>query len=186
MKKKTKIILKSVSAAIVCLVVIFAILIAGVRILGLKVYTVLSPSMEPKYKTGAIIYVKSVEPSDLEVGDVITFLVSSETTVTHRIVDIENEDGILYFSTKGDANKSADNGRVHMDNVLGKPIFKISYLGYVANFVTTPPGMYLGIAVGIILTILVFMIDFITGEEPDKNKKGEKQNEENEDSTAVH
>ena len=186
MKKTTKIILKSVSMIIVFLVLVFALLVAGVQLFGLKVYTVLSPSMEPEYKTGAIIYVKQVEPSELKTGDVITYLVSDDTTVTHRIVGIEKEDGIIYFTTKGDANKSVDNGRVHMNNVLGKPIFKIPYLGYAASFVTTPPGMYLGIAGGIILTVFVFMIDFITGEEPDKNKKGEKKNEENEDSTAVH
>ena len=186
MKKTTKIILKSISAIIVTLVVVFAVLVAGVRIFGLKVYTVLSPSMEPEYKTGAVIYVKSVDANKLKTGDVITFLVSDDTTVTHRIVGIENIDGVLYFQTKGDANKTVDNGKVHMDNVLGKPIFKISYLGYVASFVTTPPGMYLGIAAGIILTILVFMLDYITGDEPQKNKKGEKKNEKNEDSAALH
>ena len=99
---------------------------------------------------------------------------------------IEEKNGVLYFETKGDANKSADSGRVHMNNVQGKPIFKISYLGYAASFITKKPGIYLGIAIGIVLTMIVFAIDIITDEESDKNKKGEKRNEENEDSTAVH
>ncbi len=174
MNKKPKIILKSISATIVSLVVIFAVLIAGVQIFGIKVYTVLSPSMEPEYKTGAVIYVKKVDPKELEVGDVITFSSLNQTTVTHRIVGVEEKNGVLYFETKGDANKSADSGRVHMNNVLGKPIFKISYLGYAASFITKKPGIYLGIAIGIILTVLVFVIDFITGDEPDKNKKRRK------------
>ena len=178
MNKKIKIILKGISATIVSLVVIFAILVAGMQIFGLKVYTVLSPSMEPEYKTGAIIYVKKIDPKNLEIGDVITFSVSSNTTVTHRIVDIVEKNGVLYFQTKGDANKIADNGRVHMDNIRGKPIFKIPYLGYAASFITTQPGIYLGIAIGIVLTIIVFVIDFITGDEPDKNEKGEEKNEE--------
>ncbi len=179
MTNKLRIFLKSISVSIVSLVVLFAFLVAGVQIFGLKVYTILSPSMEPEYKTGAIIYVKSVDPKKLEVGDVITFLVSSDTTVTHRIVAIEEKNDVLYFNTKGDANKTADNGKVHMNNIMGKPIFKIPYLGYAASFITTQPGMYLGLAIGIILTIIVFMIDYITGEEPNKNKKRRKSNEKN-------
>ena len=165
MNEKLKMVLKACSSMIVALVLILAMLIAGVRLFGLKVYTVLSPSMEPEYKTGAVIYVKSIDPKKLEVGDVITFAISDETTVTHRIVEIiSGENGELYFKTKGDANNSADEGSVHQDNVLGKPIFKIPYLGYVATFVTQPPSMYLSVAIGLILTVFVFMIDYITSD----------------------
>ena len=163
---------------IVAIVLIFTILVAGVQLFGLGVYTVLSPSMEPEYKTGALLYVKKVDPQKLKVGDVITFMVSRETTVTHRIVEISREnDGQLYFKTKGDANKTADAGSVNQNNILGKPVFDIPYLGYVAGFITQPPGMYLGIAVGVILTILVFMLDYIAGDEPQKTQEGENENE---------
>lgn len=174
MNKKLKKVLKACSSLIVAIVLIFAILVAGVRVFGLKVYTVLSPSMEPEYKTGALIYVKGVDPEKLKAGDVITFAISDETTVTHRIVEvIRGDDGALYFRTKGDANNTEDSGSVHQDNVLGKPIFKIPYLGYMAAFVTQPPGMYLSVAIGLILTILVFMVDYITSDNTKKTgKKG--------------
>lgn len=177
MNEKLKKVLKACSSLIVALVLTFAMLIAGVRIFGLRVYTVLSPSMEPEYKTGALIYVKSVDPEELKVGDVITFMISDETTVTHRIVEVIREsDGSLHFRTKGDANPIDDGGSVHQDNVLGKPVFNIPYLGYAAKFVTQPPGMYLSVAIGLILTILVFMVDYITSDNTQKqNKKEEKK-----------
>lgn len=176
MNEKLKKALKIFSSSIVAIVVAFAILTSGVRLFGLKVYTVLSPSMEPKYKTGALIYVKDTAPEKLKVGDVITFMMSEETTVTHRIVGIEPDTaGTLYFRTKGDANKIEDGASVHQDNVLGKPIFNIPYLGYVASFVSHPPGIYLSVAIGLILTILVFMVDYITSEDTKKSNKSTKE-----------
>ena len=44
---------------------IMAILLVGVRVIGLNVYTVLSGSMEPTYHTGSLIYVKKVDYKDL-------------------------------------------------------------------------------------------------------------------------
>lgn len=165
MNKKLKKVLKACSTLVVVLVLTFAMLVAGVRVFGLRVYTVLSPSMEPELKTGALIYVKEVDADELKVGDVITFMISRETTVTHRIIEIlEDDSGTRYFRTKGDANPVEAGGSVHQNNVLGKPIFSIPYLGYAASFITKPPGMYLAVAVGLILTILVFMVDYITSD----------------------
>jgi signal peptidase len=155
----------------VALAMLLAFAIAGVKLFGLQVYAVLSSSMEPEYKTGALIYVKKVDPKDLEVGDVITFMISKETTATHRIVDIqrdENNSDQLCFKTKGDANKIEDSGLVHQANVLGTPVFNVPYLGYIANFIKEPPGMYLSVCIGLILIIFVFMSDYLTSEKEDK------------------
>ena len=51
----------AITTIIVVLVVILALLLVGVRIVGLQVFTVLSGSMEPTYHTGALIYVKKVK-----------------------------------------------------------------------------------------------------------------------------
>lgn len=151
-----------ITSIIVILMVVLAIALVGVRLVGLQVYTVLSGSMEPAYLTGSLIYVKQVEPSSLNAGDVITFMANEKTVVTHRIVDVlidEADATTLQYRTKGDANNAIDGGLVHYKNVLGSPVFTIPYLGYVANYVQNPPGMYLAIAVGAILILLVFLSD---------------------------
>lgn len=144
------------------LAVLLAIALAGVRLFGLRTYTVLSGSMEPDYPTGSLLYVKSVDPRELEVGDVITFMLDEDTAATHRIIEIlpdEEDSSVLRFRTQGDANDGPDGTPVHCRNVIGKPVFCIPYLGYFAHFVQHPPGLYLVIGGGAILAVLVFLPD---------------------------
>ena len=71
-------------------VVVLAILLVGVRVVGLTPYAVLSGSMEPTYHVGALIYVKDVAPADITVGMPITFVVNEDLLLaTHRVVDIQ-------------------------------------------------------------------------------------------------
>ena len=162
-----------VSTVLVALVVLLAALLAGARLFGLQVFTILSGSMEPKYPVGSLIYVKSVDPSQVKEGDVITFLLSDTVTATHRVVEIVDQgDGALRFRTKGDANDSEDGGLVHSNNLLGTPVFTIPYLGYVANYIQHPPGMYVAIAGAAVLLILVFLPDVFAKDGEGKKKSG--------------
>ena len=171
MTQRLKKILKIISNVLVIFVMVLAILLVGVRIFGLKVFTVLSPSMEPTYKTGSVIYVKSVEPENLKVNDVITFSISKTTTATHRIVEILPETkGALYFQTKGDANEVKDASPVHEANIIGIPVFTIPYIGYLANIIQNPRSKYISIAIILILLIVVFMLDTLTSDDDKKNE----------------
>ena len=156
------------STTIVVLVVIFAVLLVGARLFGIQVYSVISGSMEPEYPVGSLIYVKKVDPSEIKVDDVITYVLPSETPSTHRVVRIDEEKQLFY--TKGDANKTEDGAPVHFKNLIGTPVFKIPYLGYVAYYIQHPPGMYIAIAAGAVLLILVFL--------PDLFKKDEKKDKQ--------
>ncbi|MBQ8663625.1 MAG: signal peptidase I [Eubacterium sp.] len=174
MSKRTKIILKTISTLLVALVVVLALLLVGVRFLNMQVFTVLSGSMEPTYKTGSLMYVKDVDPMELEDGDVITYILSENTIVTHRIVDvIPAGDGSeeLFFQTKGDANNVVDGSLVYYKNVIGKPVFSIPGLGYLVNFIQQPPGIYIAILFCVGLIFIVFLIDMlISDSEKQKNR----------------
>ncbi len=79
-----------VNTLLVILVVLLAIALVGVRVVGLTPYAVLSGSMEPTYHVGSLIYVRSIEPADIEVDMPITFVVNEDLLVaTHRVVSIE-------------------------------------------------------------------------------------------------
>lgn len=169
MKSKTKRILSAVSTVLVAVVVLFAVLLVGVRLIGLQVFTVLSGSMEPAYRTGSLIYVKKVDAADIKVGDVITFMLDADTVATHRVIEVipdEEDPEVIRFRTKGDANDSPDGSAVHCKNVIGEPVMCIPFLGYVANYIQNPPGMYIAIAVGALLLLLVFLPDVFS---EDKN-----------------
>ena len=159
----------TITTLLVILVIILALLLVGVRLIGFQVFTVLSGSMEPNYHVGSLIYVKEVDPFTLQSGDVITFMLDEDTVATHRIVDVvpdEEDSSVIRFRTKGDANESEDGSLVHYKNVVGSPVLTIPKLGYVASYIQQPPGMYVAIAAGAILLLLVFLPDIFAPTEP--------------------
>lgn len=175
MSKTIKRIWNWISGVLVGIVVLLAIALVGVRLIGLKPFVVLSGSMRPTYEVGSLIYVKSVDYKALKVGDPITYMISQDTVVTHRIIEVlvaeEDPNTIRYF-TQGDANEQPDGTSVHYKNIIGKPVFSIPYLGYVSNYIQNPPGTYIAISAGAILILLVFLPDLF--EEDDKEKSGKK------------
>lgn len=169
-----------VSSVLVALVVLLALLLVGARLVGLQVFVVLSGSMEPIYHTGSLIYVKKVDPYTIQEGQPITFMMSETTVATHRVVGIvpdEEDPTVIRFRTKGDANDAEDGGLVHYKNVIGRPVFSIPYLGYVAEYIQHPPGRYVALSAGAVLLLLVFLPD-VFSEDPDKKKKAEAEDGE--------
>ncbi len=173
-------ILNVITSFLVILVVLCTILIVGVRLINIHPYTVLSGSMEPTYHTGSLIYVKKVDPFTLKSGDVITFMLDEDTLATHRIVEVvpdEEDSSTIRFRTKGDANEFVDGSLVHYKNVVGTPIFTIPYMGYVANFVQNPPGLYIAIAFCAFLVLLAFLPDLFDEDKKKQAKKGKPEDE---------
>lgn len=163
------------TSVLVALVVILALLLVGVRVFGMQVFTVLSGSMEPVYHVGSLIYVKETDPMTLQPGDVITFMLDEDTVATHRIVDVipdEEDPSVIRFQTKGDANDAVDGSLVHYKNVLGTPVFTIPKLGYLASYIQNPPGTYVAISAGAVLLALVFLPDLFGGDEKPEKKRG--------------
>ena len=177
-----------ITTVLVVAVVVLALLLAGPRLVGMDVFTVLSGSMEPAYHTGSLIYVKDVDPFEIEPGQVITFMLSEDTVATHRVVGIvpdEDEPGTIRFRTKGDANNVEDGTLVHYKNIIGTPVFTIPQLGYLANYIQNPPGMYLAISAGAILLMMVFIPDLFIKEEEAPNPRRKKQKDKNNSEETV-
>lgn len=169
-----------VTTLLVAAVVLLAVLLGGVRLIGLTPFAVLSGSMEPAYQVGSLIYVQKVAPENIQVGDPITFVLNADLLVaTHRVVEIDKVNS--YFFTKGDANDNPDGAPVHFNNLIGKPVFTIPKLGYVASALSTQKGMILAGTAIIVLLILVFIPDLLKKAEQadarDKSRKGVKHPE---------
>ena len=110
---------------------------------------VYSGSMEPAIPVGSIVVIKPVDPENLKERDIICFKVS-ESTVTHRIVNVTDEG----FTTKGDANEDPDTWIVKRESVIGKVVFTILYIGFISGFVRTPLGFILLIIIPATLLII--------------------------------
>lgn len=143
-----------IGVMIVCLAFVVAVL-AVPRVIGAVPLTVLTGSMAPTFEPGDLIVTMPVEDAKNEVkrGDIITFQPESGvgTLVTHRVVSVGfTLGGKSLFTTRGDANDSEDEPILE-EQVMGKYLYHIPYLGYVANAIPndTKPVMIqvLGIAI---------------------------------------
>ncbi|WP_405096771.1 signal peptidase I SipW [Oceanobacillus sp. FSL H7-0719] len=117
------------------------------EVFGYQIKTVLSGSMEPGIKTGSIIAVQSVtndEKNQFSKGDVITFLEENSTLITHRITEVNETNGGVFYTTKGDNNNAEDRNPVLAENIVGLYSgFTIPLVGYAANFLQSPNGIIL-------------------------------------------
>ena len=143
---------------------------------GWKPFIVLSGSMEAEIFAGDLVIVKEVEPSILQKDDIIAFK-DDEIVITHRIVEIVEENGVRKYITKGDNNNSNDKGFVLDKQVEGLYQFKISGLGNLAVFIQTPIGMVVSLSIPILLLILVQMSENkkLQSEKNQKEKNLEKE-----------
>jgi len=121
---------------------------------NIKILTVLSGSMEPTIKTGSVIIIKPV--SSYKVGDIVTFGEISKTSIpkTHRITRTYVQNDIQLYATKGDANDNEDGKSIKKEDIKGKVILSIPYLGYAVSFAQTKKGFLLLIIIPCVLIIV--------------------------------
>jgi len=111
---------------------------------GDDTYIVTSGSMSPTIDPGDVIVTQDVSSDEIETGDVVTFHDGSSADsgyITHRVVDIVDEDGERYFELQGDANDNPDEGLVPAEYAQGDLHWHIPYLGYLLLFARSSLGL---------------------------------------------
>ena len=130
---------------------------------GFSGMIVLSGSMQSEIPKGSLVINRSVEPDTLQVGDDITYLANSTTTVTHRIIDIVGsyeDTGQPAFQTQGIENPEPDEALVPAGNVVGKVIWHSEILGNIAETITDNfPVIIFFIVVIVILVNVLWRIN---------------------------
>ncbi|MBR6689458.1 MAG: signal peptidase I [Clostridia bacterium] len=129
--------------------------------LGIKTYVIVSGSMSPELNVGDIVVVKEVDTNTLQSKDIISYR-EGQTVITHRIASIEAKGNQKIFYTKGDNNNSIDNTEVIADNIEGKVVSSIPFLGKAV--------LLLQGKLTIIMVVLIFYAYFIRSEKV-RNKK---------------
>ncbi|MBQ2062338.1 MAG: signal peptidase I [Oscillospiraceae bacterium] len=123
---------------------------------GYSPLIVLTDSMYPGIKSGDLIIIKSVDEKDVKVGDVISFFDpdgSGTSVLTHRVVELVEDGGKLFFRTKGDANNAEDPSLAPAENLIGLYKSRINGAGNVAMFLQSTPGLIVCIAVPLVLLV---------------------------------
>lgn len=176
MKPKTKDVFATVgnflSSFVTAAVAILAIFLVIVKLLGWNLFSVESPSMSPQYPQNTLVIVQPVAPEEIEVGDVVTYVLNADGVfVTHRVVEINTADRT--FITKGDANSSADPSPVLWDNVVGKVLFDIPAVGRPMQFLTAQENRPIVITVIVVLFVISLVWDLVARHSQKKRKKEE-------------
>ena len=117
---------------------------------------VLTDSMYPVIESGDLIICQTVEPEDVQVGDVISFFDpagNGTSIVTHRVIEVVNEGGALMFRTQGDNNNTEDKVLVGAQDVVGTYKSRIAGAGHVAMFMQTTAGLIVCVVLPILLLI---------------------------------
>ncbi len=111
---------------------------APVTFMGFSAMRVLTASMGEEIPQGSLIITRHLDPTELKVGDDITYLAGQDTTITHRIIEITEhygDTGERAFVTQGVANPEPDSLYVLAANVVGKVIFHNLALGKALYFI---------------------------------------------------
>ncbi|MCL4360185.1 signal peptidase I [Patescibacteria group bacterium] len=140
-------------------IIIGVVLIAGLaassafRIPGsLKLYVVLTGSMEPAIQTGSLVAVRPEKT--YRKGDIITFKSQNQPTqmLSHRIYEVRTTSPPT-FITKGDANSAPDLPQVPQSQVAGKVILALPYAGYPVHFAKTREGLIILIIIPAVIIV---------------------------------
>ena len=179
---------------VLCLILFIVIMTIGITIIyksysepnripsvfGWKPFIVLSGSMEDTIMPGDLILTKEIDALELKEGDVISFRTNKYTVITHRIINIVDEEGERKYYTKGDNNNMADINPVCNNQIEGIYRYRIPELGKIALNLQKPIGIVICIALPLIIVLIAQFADSKRQEREAKEKMEilEQQNKE--------
>lgn len=117
---------------------------------------VLTDSMYPQIHSGDLIICHTEEPENVQVGDVISFFDpagNGTSVVTHKVIEIQEKDGKIYWVTQGIANNAPDFLPVSEDKLVGVYRSRIPGLGNVVLFMQSTTGLIVCVVLPIVLLV---------------------------------
>ena len=182
LKKIFRIVKGIINVIIVLVVVSFALIICLQRFSGNKisflnyrVFTVVTGSMQPKYNIGDVLIAKAKDPSEIKIGDAISYVASvgeiKNNVVTHEVVNItKDENGDYLFHSKGIVNLVED-PVVHEDQLYGVVVYKTKLLSFVRKMINTNIGMLLFVVIPVLYIIISEVIAILIEKEEKRREK---------------
>ncbi len=88
------------------------------------------------FNKGDVIILWRAEPENLKLGDVLIFNGNKQQPIIHRIVKIWEEEGKVYYQTKGDHNsvsigRGISENKIEEERIFGKGVIRLPYFGWV-------------------------------------------------------
>ena len=177
-----KIILKVLKYFFITIFVLFVSMVClqrfsnnRISIFNFRLFTVISGSMEPKYKIGDVLVAVETDPKDIKVGDAISYLGAKNSfkdkVITHEVVKIERDkQGKYYFHAKGLANAIED-PIVEESQLYGVVKYRVVTLSFIYKIVGTPLGFFIFVVLPIVYIIGSELISSLMEKEEERRNK---------------
>ncbi len=135
----------------------------------------------PTLHTGDLIIIQGVNASDIYAapynesgrsGDILVFRATDrDELIVHRAVGKTVIDGQIYFITQGDHNLGpGPYSPTPAENVIGKVVMRVPWLGHIALYMRNSTGIFVVIALIIVLIAIEFVLPAITGKKPESDQ----------------
>jgi len=141
-------------------------------VFGYKAYIITTDSMKPNINSGDVIIVTKVKEEKIKSGDIITFK-TEDDYISHRIIEIKQNEEEIEYITKGDNNNVPDSYRVVYDDIEGCKIIRIPLLG---NLI-----LMLRNKIYIVILIIIILLIYLYTRKIEYKKKARREKKENED-----
>lgn len=174
---------KAINTILTIMVILFLLVVCLQRFSGNKIslfnyrlFTVVSGSMEPKYKIGDVLISKEVKPEKIKTGDTISYLGNKGDfdgkVITHQVTSIKKDaTGKYIFNTKGIANPIGDIYPVYENQIYGVVIYKLKILSLIYKVVGTTLGLFIFVIIPLLYIIGSEVIGLMLEKEEQRRSK---------------
>jgi signal peptidase I len=114
--------------------------------------------MEPTLGIGDLAIVERVAPDQVRTGDIVAIALGSGATLTHRVQNVQANDDGPFLTTRGDANTTQDPVAVRPEQVRGRAISSVAFLGFVIAMLAMPSGVAALFSIGATILTAVWML----------------------------
>ena len=129
---------------------------------------IMGHSMNPLLFEGDLAIIKSVQPEQVSIGDVVRFKVTEDNKkklglpdqILHRVVSVRSSASGLMFTTKGDNNPLQDTFETRADNITGVYQGMIPKAGFAIFFIQAPEAPWL-LVVLVVLALAYLAIGWV-------------------------
>lgn len=110
-----------------CLIFV-VILVSGM--FRYKIMAIGSGSMETSISKGDALIFEKYDGSEKPIKNQVLVFRHNGKYITHRVYEVINDDGNIFYITKGDANNTVDDFKVYESDIVGIGKLNIKYIGY--------------------------------------------------------
>lgn len=125
-------------------------------VFGYSFYRTKAVSMVPEIPVNTVIIAKESEIPNIKERSVVLCNIGGNVTLT-RVVDIEQENGQLYYIVKFDTSPANETFRLGSEDIIAKAIWQIESLGKVLDFATSVPGIIIAVIIPLAI-IVIFQV----------------------------